>query len=504
MFQITPTLLSDYYKQSHSQQIPTGMTKMVSYLTPRMSRLKYQDYLICFGVQYFCKKYLIDYFNEYFFSRPLKKVLEEHHRIIANTMHEKACNDERIKALHSLGYLPIEIKALPEGTKTPIHVPMIEISNTHPDFAWLTNFIESVMSSELWHTMISANVGYQYRQIVNKYYDLTVSDTNEVNKASALGDFSFRGQHSMESATKSSAAFCLSFVNTATVPAIPWLEYYYNCNCEKEDVAYGAISTEHSVMCSNYAIDGDERTLVKRLLTEIYKGVPFSMVSDSYDYWHMLTVILPSLRKEIEEHGATFLVRGDSGDPVDIICGSERSNVTEAERKGTVEVLWDIFGGTTNSKGFKVLPSYIKAIYGDSITQERCEKIYQRLAIKGFAANNVTLGVGSFSFMCVEEDGILKPYTRDTFGVAVKATYGETKDKAFPIFKDPKTDTGHFKKSQKGLCRVYEDQDGVLQYEDNLLEEPKDNLLQTVFLNGKLTNPVSLSEVRNRLHGGKF
>lgn len=503
MFQITPTLLSDYYKQSHSQQIPKGMTKMVSYLTPRMSRLKYQDYLICFGVQYFCKKYLIDYFNEYFFSRPLKKVLEEHHRIIANTMHEKACNDERIKALHSLGYLPIEIKALPEGTKTPIHVPMIEISNTHPDFAWLTNFIESVMSSELWHTMISANVGYQYRQIVNKYYDLTVDGDSTKNKA--LGDFSFRGQHSMESATKSSAAFCLSFLNTATVPAIPWLEYYYNCDCECREVAYGAISTEHSVMCSNYAIDGDERTLVKRLLTEIYKGVPFSMVSDSYDYWHMLTVILPSLRKEIEEHGATFLIRGDSGDPVDIICGNPEASTPE-ERKGTVEVLWDLFGGTINSKGFKVLPSYIKAIYGDSITQERCEKIYQLLAIKGFAANNVILGVGSFSFMCIEEDGVLQPYTRDTFGVAVKATYGETKDKKFPIFKDPKTDTGHFKKSQKGLCRVWENADGVLQYEDGLEYEQhtEDNLLQTVFLDGKLTNPTSLDEIRDRLHGGKF
>lgn len=502
MFQITPTLLSDYYKQSHSQQIPKGMTKMVSYLTPRMSRLKYQDYLICFGVQYFCKKYLIDYFNEYFFSRPLKKVLEEHHRIIANTMHEKACNDERIKALHSLGYLPIEIKALPEGTKTPIHVPMIEISNTHPDFAWLTNFIESVMSSELWHTMISANVGYEYRQIVNKYYNLTV---DAARKASALGDFSFRGQHSMESATKSSAAFCLSFLNTATVPAIPWLEYYYNCDCERDHVAYGAISTEHSVMCSNYAIDGDEQTFVKRLLTEIYKGVPFSMVSDSYDYWHMLTVILPSLRKEIEDHGATFLIRGDSGDPVDIICGNPEASTPE-ERKGTVEILWDLFGGTINSKGFKVLPSYIKAIYGDSITQERCKKIYQLLAIKGFAANNVILGVGSFSFMCIEEDGVLQPYTRDTFGVAVKATYGETKDKKFPIFKDPKTDTGHFKKSQKGLCRVWENPDGVLQYEDGLkyAQHTEDNLLQTVFLDGKLTNPTSLDEIRNRLHGGKF
>lgn len=502
MFKLLPVLLSDAYKQCHAEQYNPKVTTIVSYLTPRMTRLQSQDTLICFGVQYFCKKFLIDMFNEEFFKRPLEEVLSEYHRAIANTLHPAACNEERIKKLHQLGYLPLQIRALAEGTQVPVHVPMIEIRNTHPDFAWLTNFIESVMSSELWHTMVSANVGYSYRQIVNHFYSLTVDD--DIPRSRALGDFSFRGQHSYESATKSSAAFCLSFLNTATVPAIPWLEYYYNCDCTKEDVAYGAISTEHSVMCSNYALDGNERSLVERLLTSIYKGVPFSMVGDSYDYWNMVTQILPSLRDDIVAHGATFLIRGDSGDPVDIICGNAAAS-TEAERKGTVECLWDAFPGTINSKGFKVLPSYIKAIYGDSITQERCQRIYRRLMDKGFAANNVSLGVGSFSFMCIEEGGELKPYTRDTFSIAVKATYGEAGFKDFDIFKDPKTDTGHFKKSQKGICRVYYDANGAIFYEDGLRpNHGKPDLLLPIFRNGKLLQETTLSEIRNRLHGGKF
>ena len=120
----------------------------------------------------------------------------------------------------------------------------------------------------------------------------------------------------------------MSFLNTATVPAIPWLERYYNCDCTKEPVAFGAISTEHSVMCSNYAIDGDEVSFVRRLLTEIYPNHSFSMVSDSYDYWNLVDNILPQVKDEVLAHNGFISIRGDSGDPVQI--------VTE-----TVEHLWN-------------------------------------------------------------------------------------------------------------------------------------------------------------------
>lgn len=347
----------------------------------------------------------------------------------------------------------------------------------------------------MWHTQVSAEVGYRYRQIVNEFADRTCDDS--VPRARLLGDFSMRGQESVESATKSSAAFCLSFLNTATVPAILWLEENYRCDSSMEEVAFGALSTEHSVMCSNFAIDGDEITHIRRLLTEVYPHQSFSMVSDSYDYWNLVDNILPQLKDEILAHDGFISIRGDSGNPVEVVTQ-------------TVFKLWDIFGGTVNSKGFKVLNPHVKAIYGDSITPQRCEEIYKRLERNGFAINNVSLGVGSFSMQCLETIADFRteynPYTRDTFGIAVKATYAEDANGApIMIFKNPKTDSGHFKKSQRGCCRVYKTDDGY-GYEDGLTWEgaQNDNELATVFKDGKFVKQFTLNDVRNNLHGGDF
>ncbi len=495
--QINPLLLIDYYKSTHHEQYPKGLTKMVSYLTPRMSRLPGQDKLIMFGLQGFIKEYLIKAFDDQFFNRPKEEVLAEYARVLDHTLGKGTYDLAKIGELHDLGYLPLKIRAIPEGERVDIKVPMIEISNTHPRFVWLVNTIETMMSCTLWHTMLSANVGYNYRNIVNKYYDISVDD--DVSRARALGDFSMRGQESVESAIKSSAAFCLSFLNTATVPAICWLEDNYNCDCTKEDVAFGAISTEHSVMCSNFAVDGDEISLVRRLLTEIYPNNSFSMVSDSYDYWNLVDNILPQLKDEVMNHKGFIAIRGDSGDPVQI--------VTE-----TVEHLWNIFGGTVNSKGYKVLDPHVKALYGDSITPQRCEQIYNILISKGFACNNVSLGVGSFSMQCLEDiesDGVkYLPYTRDTFGIAVKATYAEDKDgNPIMIFKNPKTDTARFKKSQTGCCFVSKT-DGEFSYTDkhtlDEVERMSGNQLMTVFMDGQMTKEYSLADVRNRLWNGNF
>ncbi|MDD5795186.1 MAG: nicotinamide phosphoribosyltransferase domain-containing protein, partial [Clostridiales bacterium] len=201
-----PLLLCDFYKTVHSEQYPKGITKLVSYFTPRMTRIEGEDKLVMFGLQAFIKEYLIDYFNDNFFNKPKDEVISEYNRILSYTLGKNSYKDEKIKKLYDLGYLPLEIKAIPEGERVPIKVPMIEISNTHPDFAWLVNAIETLLSCSLWHTMVSANVGYNYRQIVNKYYDISVDDN--IPRSKALGDFSMRGQESLESAIKSSAAFC--------------------------------------------------------------------------------------------------------------------------------------------------------------------------------------------------------------------------------------------------------------------------------------------------------
>lgn len=566
-----PLLLIDFYKATHDSQYPKGLTKMVSYYTPRMSRLKDTDKITFFGLQGFIKEYLIKGFNDNFFSRPEDEVVAEYERVLNATLGNGSYESDKIRELHRLGYLPLEISAVPEGTRTAISVPQIEITNTHPNFVWLVNTIETMLSCTMWHTQVSAEVGYRYYQIVKKYYDLSCD--NYVNPRRLLGDFSMRGQQSVESAIKSSAAWCLSFYNTATVPAILWLENNYNCDCIADNVAYGAISTEHSVMCSNYAIDGNEITHIRRLLTEIYPHHSFSMVSDSYDYWNLVEKILPHLKDEIMAHDGCLSIRGDSGDPVEIIAGKEIIYLNEwewknlkndpsefiaefferdldkdtqqifsyngeyaladitvewtnergawtdckywfiegynvkltenyeltSEDKGTIWCLWDIFGGTINSKGYKVLDPHIKAIYGDSITPQRCARIYQRLVNNGFAINNVSLGVGSFSFMCLEEDGSFNPYTRDTFGIAVKATYAEDANgKPIMIYKQPKALS--WKKSQKGCCAVALDGQSYTDEHtrDEVINMP--NLLQPVFQNGILTKEYTLDEVRDNMY----
>lgn len=485
-----PMLLIDFYKAVHAEMLPQNITKSVSYFTPRMSRVKRWDKVVMFGLQGFIKEYLIDYFNDNFFNIPLETVMSEYTRIMNNTLGKNAYNPKKIEKLHNLGYLPIQIVALPEGTLVPMHVPMFGITNTHEDFAWLPQALESLFSAEMWHIMLAATVGYTYRQIVNEYYDKTCDD--DVSRARALGAFDFRGEECLQSATKAGAGWLLSFLNTATVPAIPYLENYYLCDCAKEPVGFGSPSTEHSVMCSNFAVDGDEITLLRRLLTEIYPNTSFSAVLDSYDYWNVIDNILPQLKPEIMAHNGCMLMRGDSGDCVEVVTK-------------TVFKLWDIFGGTVNSKGYKVLDPHVKAIYGDSITVQRCEEIYHILMENGFACSNVALGVGSFSFQCIEEDGILKPFTRDTFSSCIKATYCEIDGTPTPIFKDPKD--GGFKKSQKGCCVVYNSMEG-LWYQDEYSWLGASNspyqLLETVFKDGKMVKEQTLSEVRSTLHGGMF
>ena len=484
-------LLIDFYKAVHAEMLPTKITKSVSYFTPRMSRVRMWNKVVMFGLQGFVKTYLIDYFNERFFERPIDEVISEYERIMDASLGKGVYGLQKIKDLHALGYLPIEIWALPEGTKVPMHVPMFCITNTHDDFAWLPQALESLISAEAWHPMLAATVGATYRDIVNKFYDETCDDSVSRNKA--LGSFDFRGEECTDSAIKAAAGWCLSFVNTATVPVIPYLEKLYNCDCTKESVAFGSPSTEHAVMCSNYAVDGDEVTLLKRLLTEIYPDTSFSAVLDSYDYWNVIDNVLPQIKPEIMMHNGCMLMRGDSGDCIEVVTK-------------TVFKLWDEFGGTINSKGYKVLDPHVKAIYGDSITIQRCERIYEILKDNGFAASNVALGVGSFSFQCVEEDGILKPFTRDTFSSCIKATYCEIDHKPYPIFKNPKE--GGFKKSQKGCCLVYKNDNGELCYKDEYTwKEVSCNSkqeLKAIFRNSELLIDESLANIRNRLHNNNF
>lgn len=694
-----PIFLCDYYKLCHADQYDERINKLVSYSTPRGCRLPDKDYVINFGIQAFCKKYLIEAYNNEFFDVPSYEVERITRSFLTNTLPgvdvEKSV--ERIMKLHKLGYLPISIRTLPEGSKVSLKCPNVELVTTHPDFPWIGGYIESLFSSDSWKPMLDATVGHWYRETANKYYEMT-SDNWQSKARSAMSEFGFRGADSPESGIGSGAAWLLSFNKTATCSAIPYINKYYNTclpdevvditeyvgkyheellkNCDEEKlgdelgsfmrdteswhstscvdketgkyvtaiplgcnklpdwlmpreswysgkkfsindsmlvvkegkdnwtiipldidvVGQGLISTEHSVMCSSTSLEMEkgfdqkeaEKNVVKRLLTEVYPHSSFSMVSDSYDYWRLVTEILPKLKDDIlernQENGnsATLFVRGDSGDPVKIVAGyidvteylseedifrlvgsDDLGHIPNAREKlpmlgdsytsygdylyikyknknlrieysygnncfylygeelpdyivkGTVEVLWDIFGGTVNSKGYKVLDPHIRAIYGDSITQQRQEMIYKILELKGFSVENVALGAGSFSFHAYEKDGVLYPYTRDTMNYCMKNTYAEySESRSVMVYKDPKTDYENFKRSQRGCCAVYKtetDRNGnyyyYLDHDGLTLEEREsdtDIAFEEIFKDGKMVKEVTFKEVREVLNDGKF
>ena len=478
-----PILYSDTYKQCHPRMYPEGTTQLVSYWVPRRSMLE-ADKMVFFGLQAFIKDFLINSFNHFFFKIDIDLLQDEYYRIMDRHLGENTYEWDRVKALHSLGYLPLSIRALPEGTMVPMGVPCIEITNTHPDFAWVVQWVECILQSELWKPCVHATMATWFRNVADAWYEKTSDGDPEM----AMADFGMRGMSGIEEAVKASAAWLTSFRKTSTIPTIGYIEQYYG-ECPG-GVGIGAISTEHSVMSANYAVDGDEITFVKRLLTELYPNSSFSMVSDTYDYWNMVENIIPACKNEILAHNGKLLIRPDSGDIVSIA-------VT------TVLRLWDTFGGTINSKGYKVLDPHIGVIYGDGCTIDRVKKIYEKLEKYGFAADNIVFGIGAFSFAALlDEDGKMNVYTRDTFGIAMKATCAKVNGETLFLYKDPKTDTSHLKKSHKGCVNVFRDENGILKAEDGY-EAPiysKNSAFIKVFEDGKLLNDEYFGFIRERVN----
>lgn len=471
---IPPINLKDFYKTDHRSQYPPGTELIYSNLTARSSRIPGVDKIVVFGIQYFIKEYLQRQWNENFFRLPKAEVVAKYKRRLDYALGKDAVKTEHIEELHDLGYLPLHMKALPEGSLCPIRVPCLTLWNTHPRFFWLTNFIETMLSATLWGAMTSATIAHEYRKTLEAY----AAETSEVPDFVGWQghDFSMRGMFGVEAALISGAGHLLSFTGTDTIPAIDFLEQYYGADVERELVGGSVPATEHSVMC----MGGQESEVetFKRLLTKTYPTGIISIVSDTWDYWKVFDEILPAIKETVLARDGKLVIRPDSGNPVEVICGTET-------HRGSVERLWDIFGGTTNAKGYKQLDSHVGLIYGDSITLDRARDICRGLKDRGFSSTNVVLGIGSFTYQY---------NTRDTLGFAMKSTYGEVNGKACNIFKDPKTDNG-IKKSAKGLLRVQADY--------TLLEEcawaHEGGLLESVFLDGQLVREHSLGEIRARL-----
>lgn len=480
MKNLNTMLLCDFYKLSHREMYPDGTSLVYSTWTPRDSRNENITKVVAFGFQSFVQTYLIDYFNEHFFSRDIEEVLTEYKRIIKNTLGVAEPKTLHIEQLWYLGYLPLLIKALPEGTLTPLRTPMMTVKNTDPRFFWLTNYIETLASCSLWQMATSATIAREYRKVLDQAALDTVGNTEFV--AFQGHDFSMRGMSSLESAVNSGMGHLLSFSGTDTIPSIQALEHYYGANVEKELVGTSIPATEHSIQCAY----GNDEEYLKKMITEVHPHGFVSVVSDGYDFWDVLGRVVPSLKNDIMKRNGRVVIRPDSGDPVRIVCGNPEAPVGSLEHKGAIEILWDTFGGTYTEKGYKLLDSHIGLIYGDSITLARATEITNKLKEKGFASINCVFGIGSYTY---------NYNTRDTFGFALKSTFCVINGEEKAISKNPKTDSG-IKKSAKGLVRVNED---LTLSEQVSWEEESKGLLQTVFLNGKAHNLQTLSEIRNRL-----
>lgn len=486
---MNPLFLTDGYKTGHHQQYPKGTTLVYSNFTPRSNKYapKGCDQLVSFGQQMVIKQ-IHEAFDKDFFSKPKDEVCGEMKRELSmylNTDYDVS----HFEALHDLGYLPINVKVLEEGTLVPMRTPVLTIYNTHPGFYWITNYLETVISNLLWKPMTSATIAHAYRKLFTSWQEKTDAEKGWFVDWQAH-DFSMRGLDSIDATISSGLGHLTSFSGSDSLPAIFGARKFYN---ETEFVAGSVNATEHSVMCAG---SKEDEVGTFRNLMETYPTGILSIVSDTWDLWKVCTEHIVTLKEEILARDGKVVIRPDSGDPVHIICGysgihnDEYVDPTTPEGKGVIELLWDVFGGTINEQGYKVLDSHIGAIYGDSITLDRAEQIFKRLEAKGFASTNIVLGVGSFTYQF---------NTRDTFGFAMKATYVEVDGVGREIFKDPITDDG-VKKSAKGLLRVAKNEDGEITLFDqvNWYDESK-GMLKTIYLNGQFENQTTLTEIRERL-----
>ena len=533
---INPILAIDSYKLAHITMYPENIIGTYLNLTPRSIRhfkklipaqFKYDNKIVAVGMQMAIQD-IVDTFTDEFFSKPLEQTLE----IYTDTIRPFIGFDEdsetkivaEITKLHNLGYLPLEIKALPEGSLVPVQTPVMTIKFSENGFAWLQGYLETYISQNTWKTITIATVARLYRKILEFWAEKTCDNNDHITWQGHC--FADRGMSGTEDATKMGIAHATQFEGSDSVHAAYAAKHIYGFKSPL--FAASVPATEHQIMQLGIN-ESSERDTILRLIKQYPTGV-MSVVCDTEDYWNTLTNILPSLKEEILARTpnslglAKFVVRPDSGDPVDVICGvrinqkfsnctleealdntfmgssyiqwednyykvnykdTMLTQISENEVKGSIEILWDTFGGTINSKGYKVLNPRVGLIYGDSITPERAYEICKRLEAKGFASSNVVLGIGSYAY---------NYHTRDTLGMAIKCTAAwDDKGNLIETQKVVKTDSG--KKSAKGLLHVSSD---FVTTDSVTPEVEATGMLQTIYKDNKKTFETDFEAIRAR------
>jgi nicotinamide phosphoribosyltransferase len=462
-------LRTDVYKLGHMVQYVPGCNKVYSYLNARSDK-NFQE-IVFFGLQYYLEKYMTSAIT----PDMAEEMLDYYSSIIGPPSQD---TKNKVYDLARLGYWPLEIKALPEGTVISPKNALMTITNTHPDFYWTVGYVESLLL-KVWYPITVATHCYKYRKLVEKMFAATVDNDQKFLMPFMVHDFGFRGDSSEEGAGLSGVAHLASFTGSDTIPARWVAKNFYGP--ATEPIMLSVPASEHSVMCS---FGRDKEIDAFRNMLDLYPEGIVSIVSDTFDVYKVLTEFCVTLKDKILARNGKTVFRPDSGNPEHIICGNPNAPEGSPEELGCIRLLDKMFGSTVNSKGYKVLNPKVGLIYGDGMYYERYERTLNELRRMGYASSNLVIGVG----------GILRNHSRDTLGMAIKATHVEVNGVGQDIEKDPVTD--HGKKSHKGL--IYVDKDGT--HDMATPEQERTGLLKYVFRNGRMYNRTNLDEIRARIN----
>ncbi|NIE62452.1 nicotinate phosphoribosyltransferase [Burkholderia sp. Ax-1719] len=463
-----PIVNTDSYKASHFVQYPPEATGMFSYVESRGGRY---DRTVFFGLQMLAKEYL---------CRPITAQMIEEARFFFGA-HGEPFNeaDWRYIVEQYDGYLPVRIRAVPEGSVVPTHNVLMTVECDDPRVFWIASYIESMLL-RLWYPITVATQSWHLRKTIGRYLRKTSDDLSQL--PFKLHDFGARGVSSAESAAIGGAAHLVSFMGSDTVLGVMAANRFYNAQM----AAYSVPAAEHSTITSW----GREREAdaYRNMLAQFGKpGAIVSVVSDSYDLFAALDLWGGELKQAVLDSGATLVIRPDSGEPVDIVMK-------------TVRALDASFGSTINRCGRRVLNT-VRVIQGDGVDEASIGAILAALDDAGYAADNVTFGMGG---------ALLQRVDRDTQRFAMKCSAIRLGDTWTGVRKDPITDSG--KRSKMGRLTLlrnrrtgeYRTATLPLAWEDRLLERDWEDALETVYENGRLCVDVSLDTIRERAHADEL
>lgn len=452
-------LNTDSYKTSMFKQMPAGTSHVYSYVESRGGRY---DATVMFGLQIFIKEYL---------TRQVTMAdIEEADAVL--TAHGVPFNREGweyIVERHN-GYLPLEIRAVPEGTVVPVKNVLATVVNTDPACFWLTSYIETALLRAIWYGTTVATQSYTIKQVILDYLERT-GDPGLIDFK--LHDFGARGVSSMESAGIGGAAHLVNFMGTDTITGVLFARKYYNAGI----AGFSIPAAEHCTITS-WGRDNEVKAYANMLKQFAKPNAIVAVVSDSYDIFNAASKLWgEELRQQVIDSGATVVIRPDSGDPVEV-------------NRRLVEILGEKFGYTVNKKGFKVL-NHVRLIQGDGVNELTIRSILGAFMAMGWSADNIAFGQGG---------ALLQQVDRDTQKMAMKCSTACINGEWVDVQKDPITDPG--KKSKTGRVTLWKSGGEFLssvKQPTNWTDKgtgPWEEALETVFLNGKIVREYDFAEVR--------